>query len=212
MAAHFLVITGVGDLLPDKPSLHANFVSVPENRLVPSRFNPPFQTIKGLAASVRLDFLWHLFVKTYAYRLRFAPGTRIAQNTDRDVNASFGSPPIDAWRFLLSRLKAQAAKPVVFVYAPSVPVIRGNGIDMADRNETLIKPFEVLCQEYGIGFIDMKQPFIDHYLRSGQFCRGFANSKPSKGHFNSAGHRLIAKEIIRSVVDKDLSRYELRSN
>ena len=105
------------------------------------------------------------------------------------------SNPDKAFAFLLHELRNQTTKPVIFIYCPYLPLIKGGELNFKDRNADIISVFARECRRNGIGFIDMKQDFCSYYLGTGKFPRGFNNSRPSEGHFNGAGHRLIAKAI-----------------
>ena len=68
-----------------------------------------------------------------------------------------------------------------------------------DHNADIVSAFARECRRNGIGFIDMTQDFCNYYRETGNFPRGFHNSRPSEGHFKLAGHRLIAKAIYRAI-------------
>ena len=107
-----------------------------------------------------------------------------------------------AFTWLLTQIKGRAAKPVTIVYTPLTPFIDQGKIQYceADPDETLrVQVLARVCRDLDIGWINLDQSFREAYARTGQFPRGFPNSRPSLGHFNAFGHRLIAEAIVRDL-------------
>jgi len=195
--AHFIILGDLSDVLPDQSSAERSaFRSKPEYRIVERNREPEHQRIKAVLRKCRLDFLWFparsLIKET---KLRFSLGPRKAEpeNTEavRDPKTE------KAFSFLLNALRRQTTKPMIFVYCPQVPAIKGGEVRFADPDAQVISVFSRECRHNGIGFIDMTQDFWKHYMETGRFPRGFINSRPSEGHFNRDGHRLIAEAMYR---------------
>ncbi len=196
--AHVIIISGMDDVLPDQPSaVHGAFESKPEYRLVEHNRAPAHVRVRAALRKWGLDFVWLSAVPLIKdTKLRFSPGPA---GTGRERVEIVREPnPGKAFSFLLSALRRQTAKPVTFVYCPEAPTIKGGKVDFADRDAGIVPIFAEECRRNGIGFIDMTRDFRNYYEEEGAFPRGFSNSRPSQGHFNSGGHRLVAKAIYRA--------------
>ena len=90
----------------------------------------------------------------------------------------------------------------IVCYHPHM-VINADGTvtPQADKNCRLA--FEYACEEAGVIFVDMTQPFTDEYQRSKSLPHGFANTSPGVGHLNKTGHELIAQAL-----SEEISRLE----
>lgn len=144
--------------------------------------------------------------------LRFAPG--IARKSGDDPNAhrawnrfldpAWGSaePPLEAWRFLLRELDSTTQVPILFVYAPPTPALVNGRLVLANPEKYLADQFASLCQEQGIGFVSLEEPFRRFWEEERRFPKGFHNSRPWEGHYNADGHRLVA-EAIRSWIQEN---------
>ena len=107
--------------------------------------------------------------------------------TDVDLEGS--------WTFMLSKFKQQTELPIIFVYCPAIPMINNNELMLKNPDSDKSKQFNHICAEYDIGFIDVSARFLDYFKKTGRFPRGFSNSRPGSGHFNAAGHRIVAEAI-----------------
>ena len=49
----------------------------------------------------------------------------------------------------------------------------------------------------GVGFVDVRYALSRRYDQTRQPLNGFANTVPGTGHWNAAGHKVIAAELVR---------------
>lgn len=197
--AHYIIICDDTEALPDQPSAgHASFQANPDYRIIDINKEPDHMRIRTVLRKYGLDFLWSSAVTVFkGTKLRFFLGPRKTELLSLEV--AHETQPEKAFSFLLHALTNQTTKPIVFVYCPHVPAIKGGKVHFKDPNADIVSVFARECRRNGIGFIDMTQEFCKYYLETGNFPRGFPNSSSSEGHFNSGGHRLIAKAIHRNV-------------
>lgn len=206
--AHFIVLSDISDCLPDQSSAkHATFLSKPEYRIIESVKEPGHQRIqdKGVLKRIKevlnkfgLDFGWSpikSLIKDTKLQFSLGPHDTVLKSS----KVADESKPDKSFSFLLHALRQQTAKPIVFVYCPHIPVITGGEVSFKDHESDIVSVFAQECQRNGIVFIDMTQDFCNYYRETGAFPRGFPNSRPSEGHFNGGGHRMIAKAIYRAV-------------
>ena len=213
IAVHFVLLTDFDDVMPDhQKAFHAVFESRPTLRLVDDSSRPHFMRAVGILRACNMDFAWYLLTSLKDVKLRFALGPNRVSETN--VVSDKGCEPKAAWSFLLSRIRKQTTAPIVFVYCPHIPVIRDGTVIYDDPDATLVRLFEQECLRNGVGFLDMTDRFRKYYRKTGRFPRGFANSRPSEGHFNEAGQYLIAEAIFAFVSERKLepSRYVLHTN
>lgn len=198
--AHFIVFSELSDILPDQSAVveRSAFQSKPEYRIIERSRKTEHQRIKAVLRQCGLDFVWlptRSIMKDT--KLRFSLGPR--KPGLRSTEVIHEPNPEKAFSFLLHALRNQTTKPIIFVYCPGQPSIEGGALNFKDSNADIVSVFALECRSNGIGFIDMTQDFGNYYRETGTFPRGFPNSRPSQGHFNGAGHRLIAKAIYRAT-------------
>jgi len=199
IARHYIVLPNMADALPDNDSAHlSQFVSNPELGMRFKAYRQaPHWRLKSWLHGCGLDFLWDLVKDASQIQWRFIPesGQRVLEGT----SLSHGSfPPnsyAEVWNFLLSAMAQTTTKPITYVYCPAVPLLLRDGVQMTDADRALAEKFASLCHERGIDFINLEKEFINLYEASGRFPRGFANSRPSYGHMNVDGHRILAEAI-----------------
>jgi len=165
--------------------------------------------VESLLLQLRLQFFLHLRTNlTKIARLdglRFSPGIARKPTADpaahrawsRFLDPSWGSaePPLEAWRFLLRELDSVTEAPILFVYAPPTPALVSGRQVLENPEKNLADHFSSLCQEQGIGFVSLEEPFLRFLEENGRFAKGFQNSRPWEGHYNADGHRLVAEAI-----------------
>lgn len=108
-------------------------------------------------------------------------------------------PPRAAWEFAIDSLLERTDTPVLFVYSPATPVLNKGRLHLKNPEADLAEEFGLLCQDRGIGFINMEDRFLDFHNKTGRFFKGFAKSRPWAGHYNADGHRLVAEAIHRWI-------------
>jgi hypothetical protein len=158
---------------------------------------------------MRLHFFLHLRTRLARIArlegLRFAPGIQRpsageagahrAWNRFLDPAWSSSAPPEEAWRFLLRELDAATDVPILFVYAPPTPALDHGRMVFDNPEKPHAARFASLCREQGFGFLSLEDGFVRFVGEAGRFPKGFQNSRPWEGHYNSEGHRLAAEAI-----------------
>lgn len=195
-AAHFIVIAGVDDVLPDEQY----FRTAPEYRLVEKKTHSNRTTgLRRLVIRYDLQFLYvpaqRLFYgddQTSFRKLRFLPGP-VSRPSPIDGPSVRSATLAEAWSFLLAALRGQTDKPIAFVYSPSTDPKQK--ISLQDPDAELKERFRAACRAGGVGFVDLSERFRRYYVTTGKFASGFHNGVPSEGHWNEAGHRLAAEAI-----------------
>ncbi|OPY15549.1 MAG: hypothetical protein A4E66_00066 [Syntrophus sp. PtaB.Bin001] len=197
--AHYIILTDFNDVFPNQPLVgHASFQANPRYQIVDIKGKPDHLRIRAFLRKWGLDFVWLSAVTVIKdTRLRFSPGPCKVRLKSREV--AHDQDPEKAFSFLLRALRNQTTKPIIFVYCPYVPAIDGGKVNFNDQKVNIIHVFARECRRNGIDFIDLTQDFYSCYRETGTFPRGFINTRPSEGHFNGAGHRLIAKAIYRTA-------------
>jgi hypothetical protein len=196
-----ILLGSMDDVLPDSAaSQYDRFVSEPDFSFVKSDRAPRFETFKNTLAAFRLDFLWGILRDglmqrrwdfPFLYQSKAASQTPPPATGLRDT--AFYTR---AWDYLLTHLKRQTSKPILFVYCPTIPSISGNAVSYKDPDQSLASAFAAACREHGLTFLNLGDAFIASYVRSGTLPRGFSNSRPGFGHLNESGHRIAAEAIL----------------
>lgn len=180
-----------------------------QNNDISFRFIPPNGKISPtknklilVLRSLGLDFVWWIYNDLRTYKWRFNLGRSGAANTTawKQYRQPIIMPDkkwnIDGYDFLIKKFKGATNKEIVFIYVPHVPYIFDNKILLKDRSRKFITKIKEKCNKNGIVFLNMEEDFKNYYTRTGKSPRGFANSRPFMGHFNSAGHKLVAKKLV----------------
>lgn len=204
VGCHIIFLGNIGDVVPNDPS--AWFSQFEYH----SQKNDEIRLVEGFDSN-RLKSSWidELSYRTRIYFLRsivrrcknieismFKKAATVSKgNGDSRHDVSQGKRYYEAWRQLLLKYKTVTTKPIIFVYAPSLPSIVSNRICYEDESEKLVAAFAASCEKEGFHLINMKEVFIDNYLNTGQFPRGFSNARPSIGHLNPVGHKLVAGAV-----------------
>ncbi len=96
-----------------------------------------------------------------------------------------------------------------FIFFSPAPAIQNGKLVLEDPvDRRLAGIFSKACRERGIDFIDMYEVFLDYYLETKQFAKGFFNTRPSIGHMNSAGHELTARRMVDYMQTKEYDFFE----
>lgn len=207
VTAHYIIICSISDALPDQLSAaHAAFKSKPELRFVDLQKEPDHILLRSILRKYGMDFVWATAVTVIKdTKLRFSPGPVKTLGENKSVNQGVYTPSsVEAFKFLLHAIRQQTEKPITFIYCPYVPIIKNNHVDFEDHEADMVAIFAKECPRNNIGFIDMTKEFCNYYKDTGKFPRGFHNSRPSQGHFNHNGHRLIAQAIYKDYISKSM--------
>jgi hypothetical protein len=196
--AHFILISDIKDLLPDQETdkARAVFKSNPY-RIMYNNWRPKYQDVKRILNSLGLYFVWEP-VKAFSSvnSVNFAPRTRSRIVTHEPFIQKFENDNFtESISFLLKKLRAQTASPIIIVYCPKVPIIREEWVSYKDPDLRFVNKLSSEASINNIAFVNLTRILIENFNETGNFSRGFVNAKPGYGHFNENGHRIIAKGI-----------------
>lgn len=204
--AHYIVIAQTDDIIPEKqnPS-HSLLVTKPELSLKEEKDLPPRnKELVYFVVKSELHFLWRFLVDVYQnFEIKFSLGLINNHSSDILTPTSSEQELTKAWSFLLNNLRDKTHLPIFFVYCPHVPHINNGTVKFNDKEKNIMNMFSKELANHDIGFIDLSNVFVNYYQETGNFPRGFINSKPGEGHFNKNGHKLIAETIFKSIKNKD---------
>jgi hypothetical protein len=197
---HVSLVNGADDILPDQANdTRGVFRATGGYELLRGPAEYHSSCAKRLIDKLRLYFAVPLLRGlTRDLSLRFAPGPVRPASDAAPGGPGSGRTAADlgpAWEFLAGRLRQATGKNVTIVYVPHVPRIEGNRIACDDPDGPLMSGFAAACRAAGMDFLNLHEVFVRHYDATGEFPRGFANSRPGDGHLNAAGHRLIAEAL-----------------
>ena len=99
----------------------------------------------------------------------------------------------EAMRKCLALIRSEYKGDLIILYHPYVNIVDNEGLVINGEKGTPI--FAELCEENGIRFVDMSQPFLAAYEKDNTVPCGFGNTTMGKGHFNKAGHKIVAEEL-----------------
>lgn len=194
--AQVILVSNLRDLLPDQPTQErARFFSQPTFRIEPDP-----KAGSGRVSSQRnkrVDAL-RLSILRKARRkaagslgnLRLAPGP-VPKPIDEPASMHVG----DDFRYIARRLKAASDKPMVLLYCPEVPRFEQGVLVFDDLDAALAERCATAFAREGIRIVNLAEPFAAAFREDRTLARGFANSYPTKGHLNPAGHRLVARAL-----------------
>lgn len=197
--ANVVLLSGLDDVTPMMDSgSHARFHCDPPRFDNATDIAPTWagRVIGPWIRALYLEPVYTLYDGVRNHRFRFAPST--ATPALAGERAAPADCDLDqAWRYLVSELKRQSQGIVAFVYCPpDSPVLRDGRVVLETGPVPDVERFRAVCEESGVGFIDMTQPFNGFYEQTGRFPRGFFNSPPGSGHLNADGQRMIAEALL----------------
>lgn len=91
---------------------------------------------------------------------------------------------------------------LTIVYNPMLEVEKTGEIKPVSEQE-YTNLFESLCDELGIQFINMYEPFVDYYEKTNRLPHGFSNTRVGAGHLNRFGHEVIAQTLFDELQIKE---------
>jgi hypothetical protein len=161
---------------------------------------PGFVAMRRWFYRLELSAFWSLPRDAVATvrTMRFRPGPAHSEFAPVCECAPIVDELQDTWTSMVADLQARADAPIAFVLLPDVPQIRRGRVVVDEDTSAAVRFYNAFvdtCRQQSIPCIDMAQPFIDAYRRTGRFPRGFANTRPSEGHLNAHGQRLVAEAI-----------------
>lgn len=155
-----------------------------------------------LVNSLRFDFVHDLYRRLNDFRIQWIGGPQKAQA--ESVASHSLDHLAEGWAFMLESYKARTKGFLIFIYVPPGPQPSESRLPSANPQLPLVQEFSKACNEAGVGFVDLSQPFYDLYYKKGLLARGFFNSPPGVGHLNKEGHRLVAEGLYRYIVRNGL--------
>ena len=140
----------------------------------------------------KANIVYHLYKKIKSQKLNF----KICLISNKNAKSQKNKINNNYWREMLKEMKDNSPNGnLLFIYVPTVPQIHNNILDFHDVDKEISEAFQNVCRENSVGFINLENYEIRYYQETGCFCRGFLLSRPSAGHCNADGHRLIAQSI-----------------
>jgi hypothetical protein len=208
--AHIIVIAQPDeDIVPnDTNSKLSRFLITHTNQLILEKetFKPKKTTIKSLLNCMHLDFFWNILKKITETKLNLNIKKKsAASNSIAKKNKKYSKECLsEIFNFITKKLSEQTDKDIIILYAPPVPIIEKGRIFIKDENKAMMHLFSIYCKKNNLIFLDLTQDFLDLYKEQGVFPRGFFNSEPSKGHFNSLGHAIVAQKIYHYLTSNNI--------
>ena len=114
---------------------------------------------------------------------------------------------VEAYRVLITELIRKIAdaaeeygvKPIIYYHPHLVPQADGTAIaDVGDVR--CLNAFREVCENAGVGFVDMTDEFMRNYAENHILPHGFINSAPGEGHLNAEGNAMIAQALCAAVL------------
>ena len=198
---HLIVLGGLGDIAANG----LQFTAEPEFAFHRIVLRPALFNLREPLADAGMTVPWrlfHHFRESATGPMRFSPGRVVLHGVQRNLEeeAPTASPPesdrLREWAFALDQLRERTSRPIAFVYVPYTPKIERNHLTLTDPSAPSVLVLRQLCESRGISLIDVSHRFEQFHRSTGRFPRGFANGRPSSGHWNSDGHRLVAEAIV----------------
>lgn len=203
-------------LFQSQPTFHFEEYGL-EDRGTAAKAGP--QALKEAIYGARLQFFLKLKKSLLGIAqlegLRFAPGP--AKKREKGVSNDYAvdekssgawrymlypkwvkePPPTEAWTFLLGEMRKQARAPILFVYCPATPSMDDGRIILENPEKEMAAAFSALCEKEGFGFVNLEADFLRNWEANKELPRGFHSSRPGEGHYNAAGHEIVADAIHR---------------
>jgi hypothetical protein len=202
---HYIIFTTFKDVLPDE----YQFFSTPTHKLIHKPREYGFIKVRNFVNKWGLDLPYIIIRKilkdemNQTTKLRFMVG-KANQNTTSKIKSERIINNLEAYNFILGKMKDISDKPITFIYVPNIPVVGKNKIidELSLRNIENVRLFSNMCEKHGFQFVDLSNTFTQYFYNNAhKMPNGFANSIPGKGHWNVKGHNLVAESIYNLVVD-----------
>lgn len=153
--------------------------------------------------------LIYMLQKVDLFRLIYAQLTSFVRNNNAEaeqekdeavtVSAEYRTLLKSAMRKASEIMAANGCKLIV-VYSPVLETdYNGNVINQAETPAQ--QAFEAVCEEYGVGFIDMSAAYAAMYEETNRLPFGFSNTAVGAGHTNRYGHSCIARDLYTFITE-----------
>ncbi len=100
--------------------------------------------------------------------------------------------------YIQESLKDSDAQLIV-TYHPTGTILEDGSVSFI-KDEAALSLFSRKCQEYGVSFVDMTEPFAQMYATEHKLPHGFVTGPIGSGHLNADGHRKIAEELAQCII------------
>lgn len=100
----------------------------------------------------------------------------------------------------ISELTSEYGCKTIIFYIPSMN-IEYDGTLSLEESEDKINEFSELCRNNNIIFVDLSDAILSDYEETGVLSSGFANTQAGYGHLNAHGHKLMADELYKAIID-----------
>ena len=87
---------------------------------------------------------------------------------------------------------------LIILYHPFTELTE-NGCLKFETDPRYLQAFQNGCENHGIIFVDMTDPFMKMYEEEHMLPYGFSNTQVGNGHLNPAGHELVAEELCKTI-------------
>lgn len=163
--------------------------------------------VRPFIVKYRLHAFWDIFSRATkaAGELRIAVGPVHTDNQLSDANepitSNWKSIPSEKMQKFWERLLHEVARRqeecgrIVLVCHPASPMLENGKCVLVDEYSDATKIFMDLAKAQGLEIIDLGPVFAQYVRETNQFPRGFSNTFPGKGHWNVAGHALVAETV-----------------
>lgn len=97
----------------------------------------------------------------------------------------------------LDKIAAESAAhgvKALLVFSPGVH-LSASGEACTDTDSEQLAIVSRLCEEKGVGFLDLTASYLAAYAEDAALPFGFSNTAPGEGHLNRVGHRLFAEGV-----------------
>lgn len=98
-----------------------------------------------------------------------------------------------------NKASAAGVEPVIVFHSQFS--IRADGAVAPRANADDLALFKEACAAAGVIFVDMTEPFLERYAQDYTLPHGFLNTEIGTGHLNPAGHRMMAEELYKVMLD-----------
>ena len=142
----------------------------------------------------------------YALENWIEKGTAEEEEVSEQVlEASYSETLRSFLRFISSVCEKNGSRPVIIYHSHGTLEKDGSLVINSDPGD--YERFKGICNEFGIGFIDVTGDFIKMYENEHKLPYGFSNTQVNAGHLNNDGHNLIAHRVSEYILrDSEVDR------